>query len=58
MAYKVRFVNYLEYYCRMESEIDAAFKEIMRGGDFILREHVRRFENNIASFWEPGTPSG
>jgi dTDP-4-amino-4,6-dideoxygalactose transaminase len=50
MAYKVRFVNYPEHYRRMESEIDAAFKEIMRGGDFILREHVRRFENNIASF--------
>ena len=49
MAYKVRFVNYPEHYRRMEGEIDAAFKEIMRGGDFILREHVSRFENNIAS---------
>ena len=50
MEYRVRFVDYPEQYRRLENEIDAAFKEIMRGGDFILREHVRRFENDIATF--------
>ena len=50
MVYKVPFVDYPEHYRRMESEIDAAIKEILSGGDFILREHLRRFESNVASF--------
>lgn len=49
MTYKVRFVNYPEQYRRMKTELDGAFQEIMSGGDFILREHVRKFEAEIAS---------
>jgi len=50
MAYKVPFVNFPKHYGNMEGEIDAAIKDILLHGDFILREHLRRFEDNIASF--------
>lgn len=50
MAYKVPFVDYPKQYHNMESEIDAAIKGILSKGDFILREQLRQFENNIASF--------
>ncbi|MCK4721700.1 MAG: aminotransferase class I/II-fold pyridoxal phosphate-dependent enzyme, partial [Dehalococcoidia bacterium] len=50
MTYKVPFVDYPAQYRSMESELDAAIKKILSRGDFILREQLRRFENNIASF--------
>jgi len=50
MSYEVRFVDYPAHYRSMESEIDSAIKEVMLGGDFILREHLRQFECNCASF--------
>lgn len=50
MAYKVPFVDYPKQYHSIEKEIDAAIKEVLLNGDFILREQLRRFENNIASF--------
>ena len=50
MAYKVPFVDYPKQYHSMEKEIDAAIKGVLLKGDFILREQLRRFENNIASF--------
>jgi len=34
----------------MEGEIDAAIKEILSNGDLILRNQLRQFEENIASF--------
>ena len=50
MAYKVPFVDYPKQYHSIEKETDAAIKEVLSKGDFILREQLRRFENNIASF--------
>lgn len=50
MGYKVPFVNYPKQYHSMEKEIDAAVKDVFLNGDFILREQVRQFENNMASF--------
>ena len=50
MAYKVPFVNYPEHYRRMKSEIDTAFERVLSRGDFILRDDVRQFEANMASF--------
>ena len=50
MSYKVPFVDYPAQYHSMEGEIDAAIKEILSRGDFILREDLRHFESNIASF--------
>ena len=50
MNYKVRFVDFPLHYHRMESEIDTTIKEILNGGDFIMRQHLRDFESNVASF--------
>lgn len=50
MEYKVPFVNFPLNYHNMEGEIDAAIKEVLNGGDFIMRQHLLDFENNIASF--------
>ena len=50
MAYKVPFVDYPKHYCNMESEIDAAIKEVLLNGDFILRSQLQQFENNLASY--------
>ncbi len=50
MNYKVPFVDYPTHYRRMEGEIDAAIKKVLTVGDFILRQQLREFENNIASF--------
>ena len=50
MTYKVPFVDYPAHYRSIESEIDAATKEVLSRGDLILREQVRQFESNMASF--------
>ncbi|OGO02802.1 MAG: hypothetical protein A2Y72_00470 [Chloroflexi bacterium RBG_13_53_26] len=50
MIYRVPFVNYPAHYRQMESEIDAAIKEVLSKGDLILRHHVQDFESGVASF--------
>lgn len=50
MNYKVPFVDFPLHYHRLEGEIDAAIKEVLSGGDFILRQQLLKFEDNIASF--------
>ena len=50
MSYKVRFVNYPLHYKNLESEIDAAIKDVLSNGDLIMRKQLIEFENNIASF--------
>jgi dTDP-4-amino-4,6-dideoxygalactose transaminase len=50
MKYKVPFVNYPEHYRRMQNEIDSAIKEAFSKGDLILRDQLRQFEENVASF--------
>lgn len=50
MNYKVRFVDFPLHYHRLKSEIDAAIKGVLTGGDFILRQHLKDFESNIAAF--------
>jgi len=50
MKYKVPFVDYPQHYRRLESEIDAAIKAVLTGGDFIMRQQLRDFENHIAAF--------
>ncbi len=50
MGYKVRFVDYPLHYKSIEDKIDAAIKEVLSHGDFIMRHHLEDFENNIADF--------
>lgn len=50
MTYKVRFVNYPRQYQQLKKEFDTVFEEIMSGGDFILRRHVKEFEQHIAAY--------
>ena len=48
--YKVPFVNYPEHYRRIWDEVMAAITEVLSKGDLILRDQLRQFEENIASF--------
>ncbi|GAH88427.1 unnamed protein product, partial [marine sediment metagenome] len=50
MSYKVPIIDYPTHYHRLESEIDAAIKEVLSRGDLILREQVSQLESNVASF--------
>ena len=50
MDYKVPFVDYPTQYQRIQSEIDAAIREVLSKGDLILREQHTRFEENMAAF--------
>ncbi|MBI4333105.1 MAG: DegT/DnrJ/EryC1/StrS family aminotransferase [Chloroflexi bacterium] len=50
MAYKVPFVNYPTHYHRLKGEIDGAITEVLSRGDLILRQQLRQFEENVASF--------
>lgn len=50
MMYKVSFVDYPAHYRNMKTEIDAAIEEILLKGDFILRDHLRQFESDFASY--------
>lgn len=52
MTYKVPFVDYPAQYHSTESEIDAAIKDVFSKGDFILRDQLQQFEDNMASFLE------
>ena len=50
MEYRVPFVNYPEHYRRIWDEVMEAVKEALSKGDLILRDQLRQFEENIASF--------
>lgn len=50
MNYKVRFVNPEKNYQMIKDEIDAVYSEVMSRGDLIDREHLKRFEENLAAF--------
>ena len=48
--YKVPFVNYPEHYRRIWDEVIKAITEALSNGDLILRDQLREFEENVASF--------
>jgi len=50
MVYRVPFVNYPEHYRRMWDEVIGAISEALSKGDLLLRDQLKRFENDIASF--------
>jgi dTDP-4-amino-4,6-dideoxygalactose transaminase len=49
-VYKVPFVNYPEHYRRIWDEVIKAITEALSNGDLILRDQLREFEENVASF--------
>ncbi len=50
MAYKIRFVDPAKNYQTIRAEIDAAYFEVISKGDLVDRQHLRSFEENLASF--------
>ncbi len=50
MAYKVPFVDFPAHYHSLEKEMLDTVRGIFEGGDYILRDHLRQFESDIASF--------
>ncbi|MBI3335337.1 MAG: aminotransferase class I/II-fold pyridoxal phosphate-dependent enzyme, partial [Candidatus Portnoybacteria bacterium] len=50
MAYKVAMVNFPKQYQNMKAELDAAVKEVLETGQFILRQQVEDYEKNFAAF--------
>ncbi len=50
MAYKIRFVDPAKNYRQIKTEIDAAYFEVVSGGDLVDRQHLRSFEENLARF--------
>lgn len=50
VVYKVPFVNYPEHYRRIWNEVIDAISEALSKGDLILRDQLRRFEEDMASF--------
>ena len=50
MSFKVRFIDPPRNYAMIKAEIDAAYFEVMERGDLIMREHLARFEQNLADF--------
>lgn len=50
MGYRVPFVNYPEHYRRLWDEVMEAVATTLSRGDLILRDQLRQFEEDIASF--------
>ncbi len=50
MSYKIRYVYPDRLYRILKKELDAAYFEVMSKGDFIDRQQLRKFEENLASF--------
>lgn len=50
MTYRVPFVDFPKHYRMLEREIDITIKEVLSKGDLVLRDQLRQFEKNIASF--------
>ncbi len=58
MAYRVPFVNYPKQYHLLQQEIDGAIKEVLEGGDYIMRRHHYQFEKDMAAFVGTGDAVG
>lgn len=50
MSYKVPFVNPRQAYRRIKPEIDAAIDDCVSNGDYIMRRHLKDFEEQFAQF--------
>jgi len=50
MTYKVPFVDPRDHYRKLKPQIDGAIVDCLSQGDLILRQQLRSFEHNLASF--------
>ena len=50
MSRKIPFVNFKRHYAEYGEELDATWREIMSGGDFIMRRHLEEFEEALARY--------
>jgi len=50
MGYRVPFVDARAHYARLKPEIDAAIIGCLTSGDLIMRQQLRDFETNLATF--------
>lgn len=50
MKWKVPYIDLNLQFKNLEEEITSEFKRVMSEGSFILRDDVKRFEDNIASY--------
>jgi len=50
VTYRVPFVDPKEHYRRLKGEIDLAITDTLARGDLVLRQQLRRFEENLADF--------
>src|SRR5437867_175753 len=50
MDWKVRFVNYPAQFKKMEGEIMSTIQTVLAQGDLMLRQQLRDFESNLATF--------
>ena len=50
MPFKVPFVDPKEHYRRLKPEIDGAITDCFAKGDLVMRQQLRDFEANLASF--------
>lgn len=52
MNYKVPCIDLPAQYRSLENDILATLRQVLLSGSFILRDEVRKFEKNMASFLE------
>ena len=50
MPFKVPFADPIEHYRRLKPEIDGAITDCFAKGDLVMRQQLRDFEANLASF--------
>lgn len=48
--WKVRYIDYPTAFRKMEGEIMHTIRQVLQGGDLILRHHVQEFEEHLAQF--------
>lgn len=47
---EIRMVELYDQYQRIKTEVDAAIEEVIRSSQFIRGEHLKKFQNNLASY--------
>ncbi len=58
MDWSVRFVDFPRAFAEMETELMTTIREVLAGGDLIMREQMLTFERNLAEFVGTGDAIG